>query len=196
VVGVVMNYPLSPDANYNDMAAATASGIKWLKENISKYGGDPERIFISGHSAGGHIAALIAVREKYFDSLNLKYPLKGVILIDAAGLDMNKYLLDQEKKGKKHYLGAFTTDKKQWIEASPIYHLRKDLVPMLVLTGEKTYPNIKESNERFVKESSEKGNEVKHVVVRRKRHIPMIFQFYYSGNHLYKEIIDFMKMQK
>ncbi|MGZ4158995.1 MAG: alpha/beta hydrolase, partial [Bacteroidia bacterium] len=99
IIGVIVDYPLTPKANYNDMAITSAKAIKWVKENIDKYGGDPNRIFISGHSAGGHLAALISIEQKYFDSLEIKNPIKGVILIDAAGLDMEKYLLEQEAIG-------------------------------------------------------------------------------------------------
>ncbi|HEX8516332.1 MAG TPA: alpha/beta hydrolase [Bacteroidia bacterium] len=196
IVGVVISYPLSPKGNYKDMAAAAAQAIKWTKENISQYGGDPERIFISGHSAGGHIAALITVRQKYFESIGVKDPVKGVVLIDAAGLDMKDYLLKQEARGGKNYLGAFTTDHNEWTEASPIYHLNRNIPPMLIFTGGKTYPNIKDSNERFVKELSKYPVSVNYKVVGRKHHVPMIFQFYNSRNPLYNEIIGFMKAQK
>lgn len=196
VVGVIIDYPLSPKANYNDMAVASAKAVKWVKENIGKYGGDPERIFISGHSAGGHLAALITVKEKYFDSLGIKNPVKGVVLIDAAGLDMNKYLTDQEAAGGDHYLDAFTKDHNTWIDASPIYHLHKGIPPMLIYTGGKTYPNIKESNVRFVAELAKYATTMDYKVVKGKHHIPMIFQFYNARNPLYDEILKFMKDQK
>jgi acetyl esterase/lipase len=196
VVGVIIDYPLSPAANYNDMAIASALAVKWVKENIDKFGGNPDRIFISGHSAGGHLAALISVKEKYFDSLGLKDPLKGVILIDAAGLDMNKYLTDQEQSGGDHYLAAFTKDHAKWKDASPIYFLHPGVPPMFVFTGGKTYPNIRDSNERFVTELAKYAPNLGYKIVRGKHHIPMIFQFYNARNPLYKDILRFMKDQK
>lgn len=196
VVGVIMDYPLSPAADYNDMGLAVAQGVKWVKENIDKFGGDPERIFISGHSAGGHIASLITVKPKYFEAVGLKDPVKGVILIDAAGLDMKKYLSDQAALGSKRYQEAFTTDEEKWKDASPIYHLHGGVPPMMILTGEKTYSNIKGSNERFVKELSKHTTSYEHILVKRRRHVSMIFQFYNSRNPLYKEILRFMKEQK
>jgi acetyl esterase/lipase len=196
IIGVVMDYPLSPKANYKDMAIASAKAVKWVKENISTYGGDPDRVFISGHSAGGHLAALISVREKYFESLGMKDPVKGVILIDAAGLDMNKYLTDQEAKGKARYLDTFTKDHAQWKEASPIYHLHKEVPPMLIFVAGKTYPSIKDSNERFVKKLAEDSIIFDYKVLKRKHHIPIIFQLYNINNPMYNEIISFMKAQK
>lgn len=196
VVSVIMDYPLSPKANYNDMAIASATAVKWIKENISKYGGNPEKIFISGHSAGGHLAALINVKKKYFDSLGIENPIKGVILIDAAGLDMHKYLTDQEANGGKHYLEAFTKDHINWKDASPVYHVHKEVPPMLIFTGGKTYPNIKSSNERFAAELLKNNVTYTYKVLKRKRHIPMIFQLYNSNNAMYEDIIAFMKQQK
>ncbi|MDF2437506.1 MAG: esterase [Bacteroidota bacterium] len=196
VVGVIVSYPLSPDVDWNGMAEASAKAVKWVKENIDQYGGDPSRVFISGHSAGGHLSALITVKEEYFNKVGLKDPVKGVILIDAAGLDMFNYLKKQDANGDKHYQGAFSSDPANWKKASPIYFLHKGIPPMLILTGEKTYPNIKESNQRFIKEFSQYRSDVKYIEVKRKRHIPMIFQFYNSHNKLYNEMLSFMKEQK
>ena len=53
VVTVIINYPLSPVGDFNDMAYASATSVKWVYENIDRFGGDRNKIFISGHSAGG-----------------------------------------------------------------------------------------------------------------------------------------------
>jgi acetyl esterase/lipase len=197
VVAVIIDYPLSPKANYNDMAIASAKAIKWVKENISRYGGNPERIYISGHSAGGHLAALISVRDKYFANIDISDPIKGVILIDAAGLDMNKYLTDQETSGRKqHYLDAFTKDHAEWKEASPVYYVHKGVPPMLIFTGEKTYANIRTGNERFISELDKNNVPYTYKVLKGKHHIPMVFQLYNKRNTMYNEMVRFMKEQK
>ena len=66
VVTVIINYPLSPAAGYEDMARDCASAIKWVKDSISTYGGNHERIFAMGHSAGGHLEALIDLDPRFF----------------------------------------------------------------------------------------------------------------------------------
>lgn len=195
ITAVIVDYPLTPKADYKDMAIASAKAVKWVKENIDKYGGDPNRIFISGHSAGGHLAALITVKNEYFESLGIKNPLKGAVLIDAAGLDINNYLMEREAAGAIPYIGTFTLDHAKWKDASPIYYLHKGMPPMLIFRGGKTYPDIKNSNERFVTELS-KYAPVNYKVIKRRHHIPMIFQFYNSCNPLYKTMITFMEEQK
>ena len=54
IVTAIINYPLAPSVNYKEMAAATALAVKWVRDSIANYGGNPGRIFIMGHSAGGH----------------------------------------------------------------------------------------------------------------------------------------------
>ncbi|WP_229254285.1 alpha/beta hydrolase [Dyadobacter sp. NIV53] len=193
IVCVIIDYPLSPDANYKEMAIASAQSVKWVKENIITYGGNPERIFISGHSAGGHLAALISIDNTYFEDLGIKNPIVGTILIDAAGLDMYGYLME-EKLGKDHtYLRTFTSDPKIWKQATPLYYLHKNMPPMLIYQGGKTYPSISKSNEKFVKALKDFAPGTPYHILKGKKHIPMIIQFFNPWNNRYDEILDFMK---
>ena len=196
VVAVIINYPLSPEANYKDMAMASAGSVKWVKENIEKYGGDPDKIFISGHSAGGHLAALISVDNKYFDSLKIINPIKGTILIDAAGLDMYNYLKKENLPAGDTYLTTFTNDPDQWKDATPIYYLNKNIPPMLIYRGGRTYPSIIESNEKYLSEVKKIAPHTEYHIQQKKKHVPMIFQYLNSYNVHYKEIINFMKNAK
>jgi dipeptidyl aminopeptidase/acylaminoacyl peptidase len=196
VITVIIDYPLSPKANYHQMATSAVTAVQWVQHNIDRYGGDPNRIFVSGHSAGGHLAALITLQKEYFNKLNIPNPIKGCILIDAAGLDMYGYL-KEENKGEGHtYLQTFTSDPEEWKKASPIFHLHEEMQPFLIYRGEKTYPSIIKSTEKFVKVLSTLTPTPRYYVLKRKRHIPMITQFLWTWNPLYKEITDFMKAQR
>ncbi len=64
MIGVTMNYRLAPvhqwPAGTDDMALA----IDWLRANVTQFGGDPERIHLSGASAGAvHVGSYVALRE-------------------------------------------------------------------------------------------------------------------------------------
>ena len=54
---VALDFALIPDATLREMVTQVRRAIKWLYENSSRIGGDCERIFVSGHSSGGHLAA-------------------------------------------------------------------------------------------------------------------------------------------
>jgi len=193
IVYVIIDYPLSPTATFKEMAEYSAKSVKWVKENIQNYGGDPDRIFISGHSAGGHLAALISIDDHYFQKLGIANPIKGLILIDAAGLDMYGYLLEEKLSKDNTYLKTFTTDKKMWKEASPLYHLHKGMPPMTIFRGGKTYPSIVSSNEKFIKALQEFAPETPYEIIKSKKHIPMITQFFNPWNKHYNQIHHFME---
>lgn len=196
VVTVIIDYPLSPEVTYREMAKATAQAVKWTKGNIDKYGGDPDKIFISGHSAGGHLAALVSMDKQYLQVSESQAFIKGCILIDAGGLDMYGYLKKQQFEEGHTYLETFTNDPQTWQQASPLYQLQPAMPPMLIYMGEKTYPSIISSHQRFMEGLQEYREDPNYYVLKGKKHIPMITQFFWSWNPLYDEIIEFMDDQE
>ncbi len=196
IVSVIIDYPLSPAARYDKMAISSALSVKWVKENIKQYGGDPERIYISGHSAGGHLATLISLDNKYFDSLKIQNPIQGIVMIDAAGLDMYGYLME-EKFGAGHtYLETFTATPAKWKDATPLYHLHQNMPPMLIFRGGKTYPSIIKSNEKFIAALPEYTTRFTYILQKPKHHVPMIVQFFFPYNPRYRDIKKFMNPQE
>lgn len=196
VVTVVIDYPKSPKSNYNEMATDAAKAIKWVKDNIAPYGGNPDKIFVSGHSAGGHLAALISVRDDYFGKLGIANPIKGTILIDAAGLDMYSFLKQGNYLNDNTYIQTFTNNPDDWRAGSPLYHLHKGMPPMLIYVGGRTYPSIKLGNDRLVAGLKKLDYTPNYYILERKKHKPMITQFLNSGNRRYKEITSFMRISK
>lgn len=195
IVTVVIDYPLGERVNYQDMANASAHAIRWVYENIRSYGGDPEKIYVSGHSAGGHLAALISTDAQYFSTINVSSPIRGTILIDAAGLDMHGYLLKRKLATTHPYIKVFSMDSLEWKKASPIYSVSDKTPPMLILRGGKTYPSIEKGTEKLVEKVKTLPVNFKYVVQHRKKHIPMITQFFWTWNVNYRRIAEFMTIQ-
>jgi len=195
VVAVIPDYRLSPRTTYRGATSDVAMAIKWTKENINNYGGRENEIFIAGHSAGGHLAALVSTDSSYFDSLKLHNPIWGTLLIDAFGLDMYTFLSDSSFKKHKTYYAMFGNDPEKWKNGSPIFHLRDGLAPFLIFVGSKTYPVIVESNNTFMKALMKYQPATKPIIVMKKKHIPMMLQFYKSRNKGYQEIVNFITVQ-
>lgn len=197
VVTVIINYPLAPSATYGQMAAASAAAVKWVTENISKYGGNPNRLFLMGHSAGGHLCELINADPKYFDSLAIKNPIKGIILNDPFGLDMEEYLTKAEKD---HYyvdfIRTFSTDSLTWRSGSPLFYIKNINNPHLIFNGSKTYEAIKIQSERLNGLLLAQNVPVKFKVIAGKKHVGMISQMIFGSNQLYQSILDFLKEVK
>jgi arylformamidase len=58
-VTVVINYALIPAVGMAEQVRQCRAAVRWVAQNIRGYGGDPERIYVTGHSAGGHLAVML-----------------------------------------------------------------------------------------------------------------------------------------
>lgn len=64
-VVVVPNVRKYPDVRFPDFVDDAARAVRWARENTPTYGGDPDKLFVMGHSSGAHIAAMLALNEAY-----------------------------------------------------------------------------------------------------------------------------------
>ena len=193
IVEVNINYSLAPDRQYGQMANDAAAAIKWVKGNISKYGGDPDRIFVMGHSAGGHLAALINSDPRFFKEQGIENPIRGVILNDGFGLDMHEYLLQAIKNEQTaSFLKTFSDDQDNWKKGSPLTYFDNIRNPYLILVGERTYPAIQLQSKRLYEMLKAGKQPVVFREIAKKKHVGMISQMFFGGNQLYGIILDFM----
>lgn len=192
IVSVLINYRLAPQVMISEMALDCAAAVKWVNDNIGKYGGDKKNIFLMGHSAGGHLAALITMNPEWFKKIKAGNSIKGCILLDAFGL--NIYNLLTEHQTQYNYLlhKAFTDDPKEWQRASPANFLEHNQVPIYVLAGDKTYPFIMLDNGMFVEKMEKAGQPLQWEIIKGKSHYQMIAQLESASNKVYDKIIEFM----
>ncbi|SMB94317.1 Alpha/beta hydrolase fold-3 domain protein [Hymenobacter roseosalivarius DSM 11622] len=193
VVAVVINYRLSPQVQVPAMAEDCARAVGWTRQHIAEYGGDPQHIFLMGHSAGAGLAALLATDNRYFTWLGLSQnPVRGVILDDPAGLDMYDYLLKKQYASDEQYLTAFGRDPEGWKAVSALYHLTAASPPFLTFVGGKTYPSIASSSEKFRQRLLALGIQPQFTVLPDKKHIPMVLQLYWQHNVIYRQLLPFV----
>jgi acetyl esterase/lipase len=197
VVAVIINYQLSPAVQVPAMANDCAQAVKWTAQHISEYGGDPDRIFVMGHSAGGGLAALLATDSQLFSQLGLtNNPVKGAILDDPAGLDMFDYLTKMEYPNDQQYLIPYGKDSAVWRSVSPIYSVSKATPPMLLYAGERTYPGIAGSSKRFHQRLLDHNVKHEYKILPGKKHIPMVTQLFWQHNIIYRELLPFVGVKK
>jgi acetyl esterase/lipase len=189
-VGVVISYRLSPQALVPQQADDCARALAWTVAHIKEYGGDPGRIVLMGHSAGGGLAALLATGS---DTLLAKHCLPpsaahAVLLDDPAGLDMLDYLTKMQYPGDAQYLVPFSRDPAVWRQASALYHVRAGAPPYSIYIGGQTYPSISSSGEKFRQRLTQLGQAPKYTVLLGKKHVGMVTQLFWSSNPLYQEL--------
>ncbi len=105
MVGVSINYRLIPNIKYPDGGADVAAAVKWVRANIAQYGGDPDAIFVIGHSAGGTVLGTYLYEPKVNDNAPAiagAIFLSGVVELDEDG---------PREGDTRHYYGD---DKSRW----------------------------------------------------------------------------------
>jgi arylformamidase len=136
VTFVSAGYRLAPGHLFPTGLADCASAVQWVVRHAEDHGADPRRIFIGGHSAGGHYAALLSVNRRTMKSLDLRedtirgcLPLSGVFEFGASsGMSM-----------RPRFLGP---DAANDVAASPIRQIEPPAPPFLVACGSNDFPHL------------------------------------------------------
>lgn len=120
-----VEYRLSPKVSFPAYIEDIASAFHWLKQRADQYGADPKNIFISGHSAGAYLSAMVGSDPQYLRA-------HGYTLDDIAGVipisaQMYTHYTVKGEKGQTQ----------NWIidEGAPINFISAQLPPFLVLVG-------------------------------------------------------------
>ena len=128
---VSINYRLSPSVKHPTHVEDVAKAFAWVKANIAKYGGRPDELFVSGHSAGGHLCALLATNERYLKAHKL-------CLGDICGaMPMSGPFLITDSVA---FRDVFGREKEVIREASPISHAGPDVPPFLLIFADSELP--------------------------------------------------------
>lgn len=141
---VSTNYRLLPEVGMDELMGDVARSLGWVHGNIARYGGDPARIFVGGHSAGAQAAALICVDDRYLKKEGVPFDvLKGCVPVDGDTYDIPKIIMTAEHRqtiygGKMFTFGhrqKFGNDPEKHADFSAVTHVAKDkgIPPFLLL---------------------------------------------------------------
>lgn len=119
-----LNYRLSPAVTHPAHVQDVAAALSWIADHADQQGFDPRRIYLMGHSAGAHLAALVATDTRRLAAYG-KTPamLRGVIVLDGAGYDVREQAPATIRRGGflgEMYADAFGRDGALWADASPV----------------------------------------------------------------------------
>lgn len=126
IIGV--GYRLSPKVKVVECIEDSAAAIAWAFNSIEKYGGDPSKIFISGHSAGGYLGLMTVLDKKYLSKYNIDAN-KVAGLIPFSGQCITHFT-ERQSRGIK--------DTQPLVDdLAPLFHVRSDAPPLLLITGDR-----------------------------------------------------------
>jgi acetyl esterase/lipase len=143
-VFVSTNYRLLPHVEMDVLIRDVAKALGWAHKNIARYGGDPGRFFVMGHSAGAQLAALLCIDDRYLKAEGVPIDvLKGCVPVDGDTYDIPAIIVTAELRQSVHGLPLpefghrvkFGNDPKKHIDFSAVTHVAKGkgIPPFLIL---------------------------------------------------------------
>lgn len=126
ILTVVINYGLVPATPIGEQVRHCAKAVRWVFDHIREYGGDPDQIFVTGHSAGGHLAAMLIAKPGGVPILP-EGVIKGVCALSGI-YDLEPILLSYLNESL-HLSPADVA------ELSPVHHDRHRGVPIVFAVG-------------------------------------------------------------
>jgi acetyl esterase/lipase len=195
VLGSV-NYRLAPQAQHPAMVQDVAAAVAWVHDNIALYGGDPEQIYLIGHSAGAHLAALLGTDTRRLADLGQQQSiLRAVVPFDTAALDVRP-LAAADPRPTSPYRMAFGNDPATWADASPIVHVApgKGIPPfMLVAANGPGYASKKRGIDDFARALREAGTRAEVVDASSFReHQSLMTEFGAPGDPVSRQVLEFL----
>ncbi|HWA19545.1 MAG TPA: alpha/beta hydrolase [Devosia sp.] len=82
-VVVIPDYRLYPDVRYPDFLVDNAAAVKWIEDNIGRYGGDTKRFYLAGHSAGAYNAVMLGVEKSFLRDFGVTMPIQAIAAISG-----------------------------------------------------------------------------------------------------------------
>jgi acetyl esterase/lipase len=181
------NYRLSPAVMHPAHIQDAAAAFAWAVKNIERYGGDPERVYVSGHSAGAYLATLMALDPAHLALHDLKLDtIRGTIAISP--------FLYVEEVAKDRPKTVWGEDPDAWMAASATPHIEAGKGPMLLLYAAGDARWRKAQIEAFGKAMRAVGNGDIHVKeVQNRDHFSLISKMNVADDEIGGLVLKFIR---
>jgi acetyl esterase/lipase len=193
IVAVAVNYRLTPQVRSPLHAEDCVAAVAWVYQNIARYGGDPERLVLTGHSAGGHLAALITVDGHFLANVGVPPDvIRGTVIISGA-TDLRIHSQTTVFTKREHIEEAFGSTEEELAAASPIIYIRPGLPPFLVIVAEDDPPGLREQGKSFADALRDAGNDAMYVSIKGRDHFSIVRRFGPSDDTTANAIAEFIR---
>jgi acetyl esterase/lipase len=157
-VFVSTNYRLFPNVSIKTMAGDVAKSIRWTHDHATDFGGDPNTIFVMGHSAGAQLAALICTDDGLLKAEGLPLSMiKGCVPVDGDTYDVPLRIATTDQKSADRYKWKFGDEQSQK-DLSPVTHVAKEKsIPAFLLLHVADHPATGPQAQRLAKVLQDAG---------------------------------------
>jgi arylformamidase len=164
-VFVALSYRHAPAAKFPAQLEDTVDGLAWVHRNIVRWGGDRQRIFLGGHSAGGHLAALATLRRDVLAARGLPSDVIRACLPISA-----PYNLASDDPVRRQKVAALLEHPEDVTAASPISHVDGNRVPFTIAYGTEDLPELVPQAQHMIAALRNAGTPVEPLVLEGRNH--------------------------
>jgi len=186
VTMVVLEYDLCPQVTVQDIVHQARSGIAWCYQNISRYGGDPDQLFISGSSAGGHLVAM-ALNHDWATADLPPNTIKGAVAITGV------YDLDPVFHVSVNEDIRLTEEVAR--DCSPMIHPPYNHTPLVIAVGQSETPGWIQMSRDFYTLCSGQGIECGYLEVPGTHHFSVSAQLGDPNSIMTKTVLEQMGIE-
>ncbi|MBR46570.1 MAG: esterase [Rhodospirillaceae bacterium] len=175
VVFISINYALAPTISLDGIVEQCREAVLWVHRNAEAYGGDPTRIHISGHSAGGHLTAMM---------LSTNWSERGATDIKLAGGIAISGMFDLVPLIKTSINDDINLDREAALRNSPITFLPKDCPPLIAAVGAGETDEFLRQSREYTEAWNDKDGHAQYLPVPSLHHFDVILELGRSGSEL------------
>ena len=184
ILTVVPSYRLAPRNPHPAQIEDAASAFAWVVRHIGAHGGDTNRIYVGGHSAGGHLATLLTLNERYLQEHKLSAKsIRGTIALSGV-FDLTA------TEGQSRVFGH---DQQVRREASPLFFAKDPALPFLVTYCQWDYPTLPAQARQFHAALRKGGATSELVFIPRENHISEMMSITNDDDPTAKAILKFIR---
>ena len=183
VITAVTSYRLTTDGfHFPDQPNDIKAAIKWLHDHVAEYGGDPNSIYVGGHSAGGRLSAMVGVDRAWLTEQGLPTDiLKGIVPVGTS-YDLRTWPpADRD---------AFAPTPDLVYQASPILHIKDPAPKAIVAAG--TLETVEQMSRDLAQALAAAGSDATFLLLEGRAHQETAYAFIEEDSELFQAILNMM----
>jgi len=197
IVFVSINYRFVPQVTVKQMTGDVAKAIRYVHDHAKEYGGNPNSVFVIGHSAGAHLAALVCTDDRYLKAEGLSLSIvKGCVPVDTAAYDIPQRFAFFGAAKSSEGKAIFGDDEASHQELSPITYVGSvKHIPAFLILHVADRPDSTAQSQQFAKALQKVGVSATAVPGEGKTHGTINSELGLAGDKPTQALFEFVKQQ-
>lgn len=192
-----VNYRLAADAGWPAPAEDVTAAVAWLRAHIAERGGDPDRLFLFGHSSGALLVALVGTAVPA--GVRGVIPMGSIMWDEQAEAALKSHTRQEvEAAFKRSPDNRMFASLDAYLDHWPMQHVRAGMPPFLFLIAEeeREHPPVLRTNRAFVEKARVLGNKADLIVLPHRTHMSAIRSLHVPGDEVFAIVRNFVLGKK